>query len=395
MTIMRWLVIQHFDPMTQPRCGWVFGLPVPRVEATLGFGTLPLRGENVSRDSILPRLECDGTTFLLPPLQTMDLRSVFINQHGRLRSGWRLLTFVAAAFACYVLFGVGVWIVWAIIHATGLRIPFENQIAELVLRFLILATALIAGYGCARFLEDLPWRSLGLTLHRHWFKDLLVGSVIGILSLSIAVLIAKLGGGFHFSLSSRAVLGGVVKSLAGSCVLFIIAALAEEAMFRGYPLQTLARAKLAWFGVLLTSVPFAAAHLLNPHTVPGFTFANTALAGVWLALAYLRTRSLWFPLGVHWSWNWALGSLYGLPVSGLTLVSHPLLRATDLGPDWLTGGAYGIEGGAACTVALIISSIVVWKAPLVSATPELMKLTSEENPATPREALSITPARSA
>jgi membrane protease YdiL (CAAX protease family) len=321
----------------------------------------------------------------------MDLRSIFINEYGRLRSGWRLFTFSAAAFACYVFLGVAVWIAWAIVHATGVRIPFENQIAELVLRLLILAMALIAGYGCARLLEGLPWRSLGLTLHRHWFKDLLVGSLIGILSLSVAVLIAKLGGGFQFSLSSRAVLGAVVKSLGGSCVLFILAALAEEATFRGYPLQTLSRAQLAWLGVFLTSVPFAGAHLLNPHTVPGFTFANTALAGIWLALAYLRTRSLWFPLGVHWSWNWALGSLYGLPVSGLTLVSHPLLRATDLGPAWLTGGDYGIEGGAACTVALILSSILIWKMPLVSATPELMKLTSEENPATRREALSIRP----
>jgi hypothetical protein len=78
------------------------------------------------------------------------------------------------------------------------------------------------------------------------------------------------------------------------------------------PLQTLSRAHLAWLGVLLTSVPFALIHLWNPHVVRGVTFTNTALAGVWLALAYLRTRSLWLPLGIHWSWNWALGSIFGL-----------------------------------------------------------------------------------
>jgi hypothetical protein len=138
----------------------------------------------------------------------------------------------------------------------------------------------------------------------------------------------------------------------------------------------------------MTSVPFAIGHLWNPNVAPVITFANTAVAGVWLALTYLRTRSLWFPLGVHWSWNWALGSLFGLPVSGLRIGS-PLLQATDLGPAWLTGGQYGIEGGAAASIALVISILFVWKTRLVSATPDLLDLTSHENPAVPPAVLSI------
>jgi membrane protease YdiL (CAAX protease family) len=99
--------------------------------------------------------------------------------------------------------------------------------------------------------------------------------------------------------------------------------------------------------------------------VRGFTFINTALAGIWLAVAYLRTRSLWLPFGLHWSWNWAQASLLGLPVSGISrLAPAPLLNAVNLGPDWLTGGAYGIEGGAACTIALLISTVIIWRAKL-------------------------------
>jgi hypothetical protein len=178
-------------------------------------------------------------------------------------------------------------------------------------------------------------------------------------------------------------LPAVITSLLVSAALFICAALAEEALFRGYVLQTLTRANLAWVGVLLTSVPFAAAHLSNPHSVL-LASLNTGLAGVWLAAAYLRTRSLWFPLGVHWAWNWALGSLFGLPVSGMTtLVKNPLLHGSDLGPAWLTGGSYGIEGGVACTVALIASTIFIWKTRLVNATAEQLRLTSVENPSSP------------
>src|SRR6185437_14848004 len=99
----------------------------------------------------------------------------------------------------------------------------------------------------------------------------------------------------------------IIRSMVASLVILFVAALAEEAMFRGYGLQTLTRAKLAWLGVLLTSVPFGLVHLNNPNVVPVVTVTNTALAGVWLAAAYLRTRSLWLAIGVHWSWNCALG----------------------------------------------------------------------------------------
>ena len=184
-----------------------------------------------------------------------------------------------------------------------------------------------------------------------------------------------------FTISGRAALLQVLQTLVFSAALFIVAALAEEALFRGYPLQTLTRANLAWLAVFLTSVPFAAVHLRNPNVAAGFTFINTALAGVWLAVAYLRTRTLWFPLGVHWAWNWALGALFGLPVSGITdLAPHPLMRGTDHGPVWLTGGSYGIEGGLACTNTVIVATIFILRTSLISTTPEMKRLTSQENP---------------
>jgi hypothetical protein len=217
--------------------------------------------------------------------------------------------------------------------------------------------------------------------HPKWLRDFVVGSVIGVVSLAIATGIATAGGGLSFTVSGRAALFQVGQTLILTAILFILAALAEEALFRGYPLQTLTRANLAWLAVLLTSVPFAAVHLRNPNVAAGFTFINTSLAGVWLAVAYLRTRSLWFPLGIHWAWNWALGSLFGLPVSGITdLAPNPLLHGIDLGPAWLTGGNYGIEGGLACTITLVVSTIFIWRTRLVSADPEMKMLTSQENP---------------
>jgi membrane protease YdiL (CAAX protease family) len=319
----------------------------------------------------------------------MQLRRFFINDVGRLRSGWRLLLFVCVFIAVSFLLGLCLRTAYVLVHQFLPPVPHGAFIADVIYRLTLLCTAVVAGYFCTRVLEGLPWRALGLTFHSGWFRDLLLGSVLGIATLALAAMIATAAGGLRFTMSGTGMLLLVGRSLVSTAVLFIVAALAEEAMFRGYPLQTLTRARLIWLGVLLTSVPFALAHLWNPNVVRGVTFANTALAGVWLAIAYLRTRSLWFPLGVHWAWNWALGSLCGLPVSGVTLTSHPLLQGKDLGPAWLTGGSYGIEGGAACTAALLVSTLFIWRTHLAFATPEMKKLTSEENPAIPAAVVSI------
>ena len=313
---------------------------------------------------------------------------IFINDYGRLRSGWRLLAFVFAFIAASLLLTTVLRVLYIAVSEMVPQSHGSNFVADFIFRIALLAAALGAGYFCARFLEGLPWRSLGLSLHSGWLRDLVFGSAIGFVSLAVAVGIAAAGNGLAFSINNAAAVA-VTRSLLGSATLLFVAALAEEAMFRGYPLQTLSRAKLALLGVFLTSVPFGIVHLTNPNVAPVTTFINTVLAGIWLAAAYLKTRSLWLPLGVHWSWNWALGAFFGLPISGLNLVSNPLLRATDAGPAWLTGGAYGIEGGVACTVALIISTFFIWRAPWLKATPELKKLTSEENPAISQPVLSI------
>jgi membrane protease YdiL (CAAX protease family) len=298
-----------------------------------------------------------------------------------------LLVFAASFLALTYLIATALRIITVFIEP---QTPSGTSqfIAELIFRFGLLAGALGAGYFCARLLEGLPWRSLGLTFHTGWLRDLVFGFIIGFASLVVAVAIASKG--FKFSLGNTGWLP-IVKSMIGSAVLLFVAALAEEAMFRGYGLQTLTRAKLAWLGVLLTSVPFGLVHLSNPNVVPGVTFANTALAGIWLAAAYLRTRSLWLALGVHWSWNWALGWFFGIPVSGLQLVSNPLLNVQDNGPKWLTGGSYGIEGGVACTIALILFTAFLWKTHRLSATAELKQMTSEENPVISEPVISIRP----
>lgn len=295
----------------------------------------------------------------------MEARSFFVGNDGHLRSGWRAAFFLAAFLVVGKLFEVA----GAIMTATtgGMRSGiWASTWPFLIGSVVLLSAAILVGWGCGAVFEELPFRALGWSPHRGWLRNLALGSLIGAASLLLAagITAATRGIRFSFNPSPATTIG---KTAVIALIVFVIAGAAEEALFRGYPLQTFTRAKLAWVGILVTSVPFAVEHLNNPNVSRGFTFINTAVAGVWFAVAYLRTRSLWFPLGLHWSWNWTQAALLGIPVSGITAIAPaPLLHAMNAGPDWLTGGRYGIEGGAACTAALVFSTIVVWRTKLVS-----------------------------
>jgi hypothetical protein len=121
------------------------------------------------------------------------------------------------------------------------------------------------------------------------------------------------------------------------------------------------------------SALFAAAHRTNPN-VDMFALVNIFLAGVLLSAAYLRTRSLWFATAVHFGWNWSMASLLDLPVSGLALFDTPLYEPVVGGPAWLTGGAFGPEGGMAATVAFVLAAFAVWRLPGLDETEEMRAL---------------------
>jgi uncharacterized protein len=311
------------------------------------------------------------------------MADIFYNDAGRVRSVWRLGVFFFAACVVYLAILITARFVPAffVSRETYRWLLDESDWGWVIQSVVLFVPAAVVGWVCAYSMEDLPWRSLGWALQRGWVRDLLVGTFVGGVSVCVAALIGLAAGGYSFEVAGAA--GGLARTLLVSAVIFLLGSAAEEMLFRGYALQTLMRSWPLWVALIPASVFFAAVHLANPNVAPGFTFLNTVLAGVWLGVAYWKTRNLWFPTGVHFGWNWVQGALLGSPVSGIRDISpDPLLRFADAGPAWLGGGAYGIEGGAACTLALVVSTLFLWRTSLFKADRELKQYTDGENPNT-------------
>jgi uncharacterized protein len=310
----------------------------------------------------------------------MNLSQILYNEAGRPRSGWRFLMFLSL----FVFFGVLIGIA---ADAALSRLPIGyapgGVLFLLVNASISLVLAVLFGWWCGKYLEDLPFRALGCAFTKNWVKNLVWGAIIGAVSVSFAVLIAVVFGGLKFQFNQTAGSSAILLTLSVSFVIFAVAAAFEEALFRGYMLQTFARSGLAWLAIGLTSLFFASAHLDNPNS-NWISTANTAIAGVWFGVAYLKTRDLWFPFGLHLVWNWMQGAIFGVEVSGLKeITTAPVLREIDGGPAWLTGADYGIEASVSCFIALVFSIGLIYFLPFLKPSEEMLALTSVEKPKTP------------
>jgi hypothetical protein len=133
--------------------------------------------------------------------------------------------------------------------------------------------------------------------------------------------------------------------------ILLIASLAEEVAFRGYPFQRLSETINPFFAMLVLSGLYALAHITNPGASPA-SFLVTMFAGWLFTIAYLRTRALWLGWGIHFAWNASMAVLFGLPLSGTTRFS-PVITSTAIGSTWLTGYNYGPEGSAVGIVVML------------------------------------------
>jgi len=169
-----------------------------------------------------------------------------------------------------------------------------------------------------------------------WWRELLAGAAGGFLLFSLVVAIVAASGGYHIDG------GGGLATLWDPLSLALMSGFAEELLFRGILFRYIERTAGSWAALALTSALFGCAHLANPNASLVAAAAIALEAGLLLGAVYMLTRRLWAAIGLHAAWNFTQGWLYGLPVSG-TSAGDGLVRGRLAGPDWLTGGAFGLE----------------------------------------------------
>ena len=145
------------------------------------------------------------------------------------------------------------------------------------------------------------------------------------------------------------------------CVILILGAAGEEVLFRGYGFQVLLRSLGPFATILPVGVLFGLLHGFNPH--PSIvSVANTAGFGILFGYAFLRSRDLWLPFGLHFGWNFML-PLFGTYLSGIKIEVTGYTMHWNAGALW-SGGDYGPEASVLCSGVLVGLFAFVWKAPI-------------------------------
>jgi membrane protease YdiL (CAAX protease family) len=221
--------------------------------------------------------------------------------------------------------------------------PLSSPLRESI-NFIIALTIALLAYKViiARLGEqprdDLPWRGSA--------KQLGAGVLIGFLLFSAVVGIAALAGVY------RIVGPGTTAGLIATLILTgLVPGFFKEALIRGILFRWLEEFGGSWFALALSSLVFGFAHYGNLNAGVFSSLAIAMEAGVLLGGAYMLTRNLWLAIGIHAAWNVTQGLIFDVPVSGTD--QQGLVTARLSGPEWLSGGGFGLE---ASVIAMVLAT---------------------------------------
>jgi membrane protease YdiL (CAAX protease family) len=231
-----------------------------------------------------------------------------------------------------------------VLLASGLANLLSDQIPRkagsplLLVHALIFIGCLLAAYWLfCRFVERAPMQVFA---RKGWAGETLAGLAAGALIFSLAVAIVYALGGY------RVAGWGELATVWTALNLSLMSGFGEELLFRGILFRHIERTAGSWAALLITSALFGAAHLANPNASLVSTAAIAVEAGILLGAVYMLTRRLWAAMGLHAAWNFTQGWIFGLPVSG-GAGGDGMVRGQLTGPEWLTGGAFGLEASLA------------------------------------------------
>ncbi len=213
--------------------------------------------------------------------------------------------------------------------------------------FFILSTVLMYRFYLKKFEHTGLWE---YPTH-HWFRKVLLGLAIGSGLIVIQVAFLALTGHYHITAFQPS--PDIVRYI----FLMIIVGFLEELFTRGVIFRLVEKWAGSLIALLVVAVEGGITHATNPNATLWSSVAVGLEFGILMTLVYMATRNLWVVSALHFAWNFTMGGIFNIAVSGTDPQS--LFGATLDGPAYLTGGAFGIEAGTPAIVVTIVSSAII------------------------------------
>ena len=233
---------------------------------------------------------------------------------------------------------------------TDVMTSYAGEPVKAVLHIIALAIAGFAVYlAFAHFIEQRDATELALP---GMGRELGIGLLIGASLYAACEMVLMALGIYH--IDGFNTLNYMVPAIA----MALSSSVYEELLFRGVLYGSVEKWLGSWTALVVSSLVFGLTHLMNAQgTIEGALFIAVE-AGILLAAAYMLTRRLWLSIGFHMTWNYTQSAIFSGIVSGND-AQQGLIRSTIKGPDWLTGGSFGVESSVLALLLCTTSGIVM------------------------------------
>ena len=287
---------------------------------------------------------------------------------NRMRNGYRIIITVVLYLLFYRIY-------LFLINSLGIKLIYSSKSSLWI--FLLggsvrILPAILALWVSGRIIDKRRMSNFGFHLNKNWWTDFGFGFGLGAVLMSIIFLIELIFGWITIAATFYSVKShlNIIVPLLVFLFLFICAGMAEEIFARGYLIKNLSEGfnlksinsnRAILIALVLTSLIFGLAHLGNSNATLLSTF-NIMMAGVLFGVGYIYTGQLAIPIGLHVSWNFFQANIFGWPVSGITYPAEivSVIKTTQNGPDFITGGNFGPEGGLLGTFIFILGIIIIY-----------------------------------
>jgi len=290
---------------------------------------------------------------------------MFKNREGKIRSGWKIAGVTGVFLGIVGILSVVIGIIAAgflllggelDLHTmeftkNGKRIMDNVTIIAMFLQEVVMIITPIIAW---KYIMKRPLSNMGLDSFKNHSKELLVGLLFGIISISVVF--------GALVLSKNAVVESWTPHFSADTiiylVLFILVGFAEEIYGRGFIMSALRQTRNVPVVIIVSSVIFAILHSTNSG-IGIIPYINLTLVGVLFAYMYLKSGNIWMSIGYHITWNYFQGNVFGFKVSGTNTTG--IITTSNKINNIFNGGEFGPEGGLFVTAILLLGFLFVKK----------------------------------